>query len=294
METRVSENGKDVITLFRELAYDYFDRTGTLCIWKISYLCQVLRMVSIRSGLQHNFLYRSRDAREETSQGPDPSKKFSYSGRLVFVKTQEMTVYPALYGKVKRDTQLKGTCAIQYIGKSSYCFLQELQLASTGELVCVCSTLMVLIDKATRRPVHFEPKFVEQSLPFVKGGTVSFMRPIVDQPPSYSYRYSISVPASDMDSNYHVNQSNYIKYCMDCAAFGARDHAYSLFTQDIASYPIKSLSVLYIGESRSGQILDVISWEDREKPYIIYFIIRRGKDDIYQSIVRFNVDKSKL
>ena len=57
----------------------------------------------------------------------------------------------------------------------------------------------------------------------------------------------------DMNSNFHENQSVYIKFCFDCATTASLSANLVHLTGDINGYPVLDIGIDYLGESFGGE-----------------------------------------
>ncbi|XP_077993122.1 uncharacterized protein LOC144447089 [Glandiceps talaboti] len=277
METHESKDGKQAYVHCKEYTSSLFDRTGRMSIENLSHHDLIVR-------------YKGSKYTKGFPRRYYPAKSHSN----VVVKAQEIEVNPAFYSDWGSYSELLSTIEIPRIGKGSFVMSNTTEWAKTKHALYKCSTLMVEFDLQTRKSTPFLENAVEKSKPFLSGQAPKFMNPLNYKPSSNAYHYSFVVPPSDLDILLHVNNTNYLKYCMDCATFAARDRAYSIFIEDIQHYHVHTISMLYINESRLGDRLEVISWEDTDKPYILYFVIMKGVQEIFHSIVEFNVTTSRL
>ncbi|XP_077993123.1 uncharacterized protein LOC144447090 [Glandiceps talaboti] len=277
METHESKDGKQATVHCKEYTSSLFDRTG---------------LMSTENLVRHDLIVRVKGS--HYTKGFPRRYYPANSHSNIVVKAQEIEVNPAFVFDWGSYSELLSTIEIPRIGKSSFVVSNTTEWAKTKRTLYKCSTLMVGFDLQTRKATPLLEDAVEKSKPFLSGQAPNFMNPLNCKPSLNAYRYSFVVPPSDLDFLLHVNNANFLKYCMDCATFAARDRAYSIFTEDIQHYHVHTISMLYINESRWGDRLEVISWEDTDKPYILYFVIMKGVQEIFHSIVEFNVTTSKL
>ncbi|XP_070535540.1 uncharacterized protein [Ptychodera flava] len=281
MEITLSEDGKEFNMLFREQSACLLDAKGRLLLWKLMTLSNTMKY---RTGPVVPFL---------------PIPRAYYIGRAYtvttsFVKAVEMKVHPAMYSKMRADSILAATLRLGYVRGSSSCLIDSAKLLESGELVYECAHLCVNVNKKTRRPIKNPDDFLKKVKQLQTGEEPTFMNPFRDVPSDGAFRYSFQAPHSDTDQNLHINQANFIKYCMDCAILGTQDQAYTLFKGDIGLYHVQSVSMVHLGEAAAGHRLEVISWEQAARPLELYFVIRRDEKDIFHCVIRFRNGISKL
>ena len=81
-----------------------------------------------------------------------------------------------------------------------------------------------------------------------------------------------------MDSNFHANQSVYIKFCFACAVTASLGGSLVHFTGDINAYPVLDISIDYLRESFAGDELIVVMWQDHKDVSKLSLSIYKIKD----------------
>ena len=113
--------------------------------------------------------------------------------------------------------------------------------------------------------------------------------------PVRHFRHSVRVAHSDTDSGSHVNQSHYLRFCMDAAAEAAKTGALDHFSGDLFGYKLQDADLLFQAECHAGDELNVYLWEDEIKRNRLHFQIRKKTRDVLFSTVTFyQIIKSKL
>ena len=69
-----------------------------------------------------------------------------------------------------------------------------------------------------------------------------------------------------MDRNNHVNQSSYIKFCMDAATHASLSGHYVHFNEDMCLYAPLLWTISYVGECRANDELSIYTWQSESSP----------------------------
>ncbi|XP_070535542.1 uncharacterized protein [Ptychodera flava] len=278
MEIRFSADSGEMDMLHKEFAAGSFYRTGTLAIWKLVSLIQIIRQRTLSAAESPTYSSRYQDDED----------------RVLVVRAMEIEVFPALKTRIKRATPLRSTTSTTHIGKTSVSYLDTVRLAETGEKIIRCGSLTVDVDRKTGEEMEIPSTDVEKIKPFMTGEQPQYMSPLTYRPAAVQCTYTFRVPPSDCDADGVISQSNYIKYCIDDASIGVEKHSFTRFKKDFMFQPISSWSLLYLGHGYSRDQLTVISWEDKKSPNILYFIIQRDNQDIFHAIAKAEFELAKL
>ena len=113
--------------------------------------------------------------------------------------------------------------------------------------------------------------------------------------PARHFRYTVRVAHSDTDYFRHLNNSHYLRFCMDAAAEAVKSGAFNNFTGDLFEYRLKDADLLYQAECHGGDELDIFVWEDDTKPNRLVFQIRKKACDVlFSNVTFYNKVKSNL
>ena len=170
---------------------------------------------------------------------------------------------------------------LAHIGNSS-CRMEHVTVCQKTGVVFYRGVLQVVrVDLTRRRPVPiprpgdapFTKSQVNASSPPVK---IDISDDRLDS--NRVFRMSTKAVSSETDESQHINQSTYIKYCMDCASLAAMQGGILKgFKRDMAYYNLKTFRVEYVGELVAGNDVEVSCWEDVTRPHILYFALRKGE-----------------
>ncbi|XP_078661782.1 uncharacterized protein LOC144905848 [Branchiostoma floridae x Branchiostoma belcheri] len=218
-----------------------------------------------------------------------------------FVRCQSVQFTPAYHELVEFPGRaVRFEAKIIFVGKTSYIYETKMFDRDTDKELANRRIQMISINKETRRPKPLPDWAIEQY-----SHLTSLPRPAVVQPFDMSnvkpaFVYPVTVPPSDIDLNMHTNQSQYVRYCFNCAAAAAKRGAYSIISGDLLDYDLRSVDLLYQKESQEGDTLRIESWEDIREPDTIKFQVKKGDDNILQCKMSFHIpsvpdiEKAKL
>ncbi|XP_035657388.1 uncharacterized protein LOC118403059 [Branchiostoma floridae] len=270
----LSEDKKTVTFDYSFNPWDY-NRAGQISIWTIADRAAWLLFLG-ESALEPRFL----------------------NVRL-FTRCQEWELSPSFYSLVKPGTSLQASSRMLHVGKTSMTRGGEIVDSSTNEILVKGIVQDVHVSMETRRPKPF-PDWIKEKYSYLlsepRPKTVERFEDPNDTTKMFIYR--VTVPPSDIDDNNHTNQKQYIRYCFNCAAVGAKQGAYPTVRGDLFKQGVRKVSVLYQKESLEGDVLTVESWE--ESPGTLRFQVRKGSEKLVQVTMQFFVasgsetDKSKL
>ncbi|XP_078661902.1 uncharacterized protein LOC144905945 [Branchiostoma floridae x Branchiostoma belcheri] len=253
-----------------------FDRKGKLPLWGVLH-----RMANL--GISQQFFQRGAEV--------------AYGMR--FARCQSVQFSPAYHELIEFPGRaVRFEAKMIFVGKTSYMYETKMFDRDTDKELVSRQIQMVNIDRETRRPKPLPDWAIEQYSHLTS-------RPAAVQPFDLSdvkpaFVYPVTVAPSDIDRNMHTNQSQYVRYCFNCAAAGAKRGAYSIISGDLLDYDLQSVDLLYQRESREGDTLRIESWEDIREPDTIKFQVKKGDDNILQCKMSFHIpsvpdiEKAKL
>ncbi len=108
-------------------------------------------------------------------------------------------------------------------------------------------------------------------------------------PQNKYYKYILKVHASDIDHLYHVNNSVWMRYCMDAAAEAVQNGFFKCFKRDLFSYPVKKLDCIFNSEALAGDELTVLCWQEPSLKLedTIFFHVAKGSKDCMSCSIQF-------
>ena len=197
-----------------------------------------------------------------------------------------MEVSLPLYEKSACDFPMIASWSLLEIGKTSTVWQDAFYEESTGDLLMKLWIKFVYTDLTTRRPTPWPQSLLDQCRAFiVEKGQEKFPDVPPLELPATHYSTEVRITHSEMDQLFHTNQSNYLKYSMDCASEAAEAGFLKGFNEDMCFYHAKNVSVIHRGESFAGDRLKVHTWQDSGNVNILKFVIKKGDTDIYYATV---------
>ncbi|CAH1241126.1 Hypp6312 [Branchiostoma lanceolatum] len=270
-----------------------FDRKGKLPVWTL------LNRMEYLGSSQRLFFKADNDIKDIKQAMASLKQSMAYEMR--FVRCQSVQFSPDFYELMEFPGRaIRVEARVIFVGKTSWVYETKILDRTTEKELATRHVQTVNIDKKTRRPKSL-PDWVTERYSHL----TSLPRPTTVQPFDLSdaepaFVYPVTVAPSDIDANMHTNQSQYARYCFNCAATGAKKGAYSIISGDLLDYDVISVDLLYQKESREGDSLRVESWEDAKEPDTLKFQVKRGEDNILQCKMRFripsvpDIEKAKL
>ena len=207
--------------------------------------------------------------------------------RLTFMASTRTEFSHKLYGlvdSVKMPT-FEAILQLGFVGNSSLNSIACLTDKEDGSFLAKNINQVVTVDKTTRKPTPIPDWWKNKYMPVVEGNE-RLIVPALEIPPK-TYAYDIRVAWSDIDIYWHTNYLTYIRYCLDTAKDGIVKNYYAKFHDDILQYHVKSMDIMYRGESKAGDRLDVKSWENPDDPYLLHFDISVVGKTIFQNSMHF-------
>ena len=157
--------------------------------------------------------------------------------------------------------------------------------SSGGDDVLFTSTInYVNSSTATGRPEalpeEFRALFHGHTLPVDKVTRV-------EKYPQNAVTISYMTRHSDADMQFHVNQSQYIKFCCDIGNTVCQRGGFSHLTGDLSKWKIKRCTNLFLVENLPNQTLDIHVWQNQDNPYMLHFYIEREGTNVFQGMLEF-------
>lgn len=203
------------------------------------------------------------------------------------------------YDRAAVEFPLSARCVISRVGGSSY----DTQLsyfegdgadaaAGSGPVPKPLATVVyraVHVDADSFKPAPLPKYFVDELTANLAPGSLQFptLAPPQAAEESKTFKSRLRVRYDDMDMLFHTNHSAYLMYAMDCASEAAKAGFYSKVREDVAFYKARGTISVHLGQSRAGDELEVASWEDRENPLLLHFLISKGDQVIYYTNIEY-------
>ena len=214
--------------------------------------------------------------------------------RYTFMGSVKSSIAHSYYSipDLTRVPSLRASVCIGYVGTSSFATISTLNCADTGEVYVRNVDQIVSVDKSTRKPMPLPEWWRKKYAPLVVGNKPLILQPLSQ--PETMHLYECRVPWSDIDAYRHTNFAAYIRYCSDCATDGVYNGAYPSFTDTLSKYYIKDTSISFYNESNANDTLQISSWEEKDKKYILRFKGTCNEKNVFQSSIEFYPLKASL
>ena len=213
---------------------------------------------------------------------------------LVFVVSSSYQLYDSLHQKEHHYCPIQVLSTMANVGRSSFTMLHELKNA-TGQVMALNTTKVVRVNEKTRKSIELPSGFREFYSNLTKGTVLDSLIPLMK--PQNILPITSTVCWSHTDKYYHTNQCAYIMLCLDAIMSASRRPQYAgLLPEDIAKLKMKTMKMLYLGETKPPDELEIFVWTEPDSAHLTVncIIEKEGKSVFhFQSSFRHNED-SKL
>ncbi|XP_048731121.1 uncharacterized protein LOC125648201 [Ostrea edulis] len=264
-----SISGSSASVSFSGIPYADFDRTGHWAAWCISKMFEASRIISLYNGFLH---FTKIDGRE---------------AGMVIVK-QKLKLNPKLHEMtLNSKTRLQFHLELLQVGRTSILYVIHFKDGNTKEVLGENHLKFVRMSRKTRRAIEFPDWFYETYAPYMNSsGHPALSKEILPEIPENAFKLVVVPNHSDTDRNNHVNQSSYIKFCMDVATHASLSGQYIHFTEDMCLYPSCQWVISYVGESMANDELHIYTWQQESAPEQLYFsILLKGRTNFHASAI---------
>ena len=172
------------------------------------------------------------------------------------------------------------------ISRSSFSVLAQIVDRESNKTLAQCQRQLVYIDTATRRALPL-PDSYRQNFTADPAGEPSRIPVLEIRGRGRYFRHDLRVQHSDIDSYRHVNQSVYLRYCLDAAATASSDGMLEYFEGDVMGRKLRRADMLYKGECTAGDDLMVCVWEDKNEQNEMHFLIFKEEEVVFSCSLQF-------
>lgn len=263
---------------FYGIPYADFDRTGHWAVWCISKMFEASRALALYNG----FL--------------DLAKIHHQDATLVIVR-QQIKLNPKTHQiRLKSQSHLLFDMKLLEVGEKSLTYMTELKDGSTKETLGETLLKFVRISRKTRRSISFPEWFIKSLETHESPQKQQFRsKTALPEIPDNAFKFLVVPNYSDMDRNNHVNQSSYIKFCMDAATHASLSGHYVHFNDDMCLYAPLLWTISYVGESRANDELSIYTWQNESlSPEHIEFSILLNDRLIFHASTIFEKEAKKV
>lgn len=220
-------------------------------------------------------------------------KKWSNENKIFVRLRQVMVMNPEVfkYNHMTR-AKLQITQTLEKVGTTSLIFRTKLKDVNTETILVDRYMMVVGMSASSRRPEKHADWFI-QKYSGLKDTEVPLMtKSEIPTPPFNCFTQTLVVRYSDLDYNYHTNQSVYIKICHDCAAAACNSKKLLPFEGDISLYPILFIDVRYLGETLAEDKLSINVWQDDADLATLKFVIYKDERKVNYTVMKLDLQKS--
>ena len=205
--------------------------------------------------------------------------------KLYFQLCAKYTMFPSFYEKTHMYHPVEVTYKIGQLGKTSYNLIDEARSVITGELLHSAVHVQVTVDKETRRPAMLPDWFKAKYEKHIHG--ISWKYSPKEKPSEKMYSFPYRVVWSDTDYYYHVNQSSYIRFCLDAIAEAGMEGRLKDINRDIGQVKVKEMRMLYAAETKPHEELNIHVWQDDVNLKTVHCEIEKESKPKYHFSVDF-------
>ena len=191
------------------------------------------------------------------------------------------------------NSTLKLTKTLEKTGITSSIIKSDFEDVHTGVLLASRYVKVVGMNTSTRKPVR-NPDWYIDKYSYLKVNNVPpelTEKSVIPKFPIDCFIYQTIVRHSDLDFNFHTNQSVYLKMCLDCASAASSSGKLVTFSGDMCWYHLLYADITYIGESFAGDTLDICVWQEEIDPSTLKFLILKNEREITYVIFKFSLNK---
>ncbi|KAK2147361.1 hypothetical protein LSH36_557g01041 [Paralvinella palmiformis] len=257
--------------------YSDFTRTGKLGVWNMSHI--------LESGGRLSSIFQLQSL-------------YSPRGVKVFpvVSAQKTVVSRDLHRLATIQFPMMFFYKIGYIGNTSLSLVFELWHKKSETFLLQTERQYVFIDVESRKTQPL-PQYLENIRDQFPRNEFSVK--LSSKPTNLSKVYvtMFRITASDLDKNYHTNQSVYYRFSLDAAYEAWKSGFLQNFRADPCQYGAKYFEGKHVRETFVGDQISVSLWEDELDQLTLNFEIHKVVDNayvMYQKIAFFPLNNSKL
>ncbi|XP_048728282.2 uncharacterized protein LOC125646152 [Ostrea edulis] len=270
-DKRNKKNFTEVV--FRGVPYADFDPSGHWSTWS---LIRMFEGSLILSASMSPVLVKTTTSHEED----------------YILLRQHCKVSPRYYQDITiySDFNPKILFRCQEVGRTSLSTKLKLYNLSSEHVYATNLRKLVNFNSRTKKPVPNNPYYLEQAERINDTKPKHAWLPFPDKVPSRVFSMQMSPLFSDTDFMNHVNNSSYVRFCLDCFAYAAKSNFYSHFEADCC-YPVLEIDIQYLDESYANDTLQITTWQSETDIGDLFFIISREHKVIVKTFLRFGVTK---
>ena len=183
---------------------------------------------------------------------------------------------------------------LSHVGKTSFTVSLDMYHYNTGRSVLSFISKIVYVGREERKPLKLPDWFVENAQRYLESNRIqdqSVDKMTTETIPNDAFRFDVRALQNDCDSNNHVNQGNYIKWCTDAGAIAVTKGQFKYFTEDISLYALENVFIQYMGEVLRDDKVEIYTLEDFKEPRTLHFYMFKSGDRVVNAKLQyFDID----
>ncbi|XP_061181544.1 uncharacterized protein LOC133190090 [Saccostrea echinata] len=269
-DKRKQKNVVEVV--FHGIPYAEFDRSGHWSTWSLVRMFEGSLLLS-------------------ASLSPCVETVTSHEEEYILLR-QHCKISPRYYQDItiQSDFNPRIVFDCQEVGRTSLNIKVRMCNQHTDYIYATNMRKMVNFNKRTKKAVPNNPFYLEQAERLNSIRPKYRWLPFPDNIPSKVFRMKVRPLHSDTDYMNHVNNSSYVRFCLDCCACAAEAKFYNHFEADF-HYPVLEMDIQYLGESFANDTLDISTWQSETDIRDLYFVITHKHKVITKTFLRVGLTK---
>lgn len=256
---------------FTGVPYGDLDRTGHWAVWNVCKNFEAARLLSFYNGFID-------------------FPKLDSAAAGFFIVRHVFNLSPKLHKEmgIIKPFLFDFRVQILNIGKTSLLMSTKLSNGE-GEILGENVYKYVYVNRETRRPKPLPDWWMEKMLPYksegITGGMVKNKLPVL---PDGAFQCKFKVRHSDTDKNGHVNNSIYIRLCIDCGTVAVMKGYFRHFDSDMCNYSVLNIDAQYLGESNVNAEPVVYTWQDDLDECVPHFMVYVEGTLVFYTKIKFD------
>ncbi|XP_067660896.1 uncharacterized protein [Haliotis asinina] len=200
-----------------------------------------------------------------------------------FMATSQVDFMDKLYDETVAKAPLCLDTHVSNVGSSSY--VMETAMRAGEIMLALVKSQIILVDTTTRKPIKIPQQWKDTYGHLWEGDQPMRFHPL-EKPCDQSRVSKLlvgEVPYSDTDANFHLNFSNYLKYC--CDGLVQREERNPKSGQPSRPLLLKSAFMWYRKECNYGDDLELEIWEHEKEPDTLCVDMLRNGDCVFQCVL---------
>jgi len=223
---------------------------------------------------------------------PDYCTSVAVGNQTVFLLQIEYEVDRRFYEAAQNQSvwfQMRLTSELVAVGRTTLTTRSALYSGKTADHrpLVTAKYKQAVVNPVTRKSKALSEQFLNKYANYsnTNDGMVPYVIPTA---PTDAFSCEFSMRYSDSDINHHVNNTKYIMLCYDCATMAALHGGHlNGFSGDVSSRLAKTVKCSYMSESRPGDLVQAVVWEDSALPDALHFLLSKESKNIFYCFIQF-------